>query len=633
MRVVQFLYLFIISNLFTISFAQINMSVFTIPEKLIDNAYSVVRKNEIVFTCQSLKEGGYKEEIIITVLSPKGRDAGYFHFYGDTFRELKQFSGELYNGDGVLLRKIKRSDVKFTEYSSDLASDDKYYYYECVSPVYPYTIKYEYEVKYKQGIISFPKFIPQKYYNQSIENASYKLILPANVDLKYKALGMEETPKKQSQKNSTVWEWSISDVSPIENELFSPPLLTLVPCLLASPIHFIYANNPGDMTDWKSFGLWQYGLLQNRDALPEQLKQEVRTMTENIKDEKGKVRVLYDYLAKTTRYVSIQLGIGGLQPIAASEVAQNHFGDCKGLTNYMKAMLQEVGILSYYTVISTDNARLIPDFSSAQQMNHVILQVPLPEDTLWLECTNAQLPFGYVHNNIAGHDALLIKETGGEVKQLPSYPDSMNVENYYVKIKIDDSGKAIAQVERKSYLSQYENLLGYVNKGGQEQIDFLRKGLRLSQATLSNCSWKENKSAFPFMEISYDLISEQFGNKTGNRLFIPMNIFRNGFSNPKTKKRIYDICPTYGYQDCDTIIIQIPDNYQVESAPKPLLLDTKFGKFASSLQVNGNEIMISQRFYFRAGNYKAAEYEAFLSFCMDVTAAYNGKIVLCKKRS
>ena len=89
-------------------------------------------------------------------------------------------------------------------------------------------------------------------------------------------------------------------------------------------------------------------------------------------------------------------------------------------------MLKELGIASTYTIISTTNERLLPDFSSANQMNHVILQVPLPQDTLWLECTNPSLPFGYVHQDIAGHDALLIEPDGGKMCRLPTYPDSLN---------------------------------------------------------------------------------------------------------------------------------------------------------------------------------------------------------------
>ena len=120
-------------------------------------------------------------------------------------------------------------------------------------------------------------------------------------------------------------------------------------------------------------------------------------LTAHCSTDREKVKAIYDYLAKTTRYVSIQLGIGGLQPIAASDVCRTGFGDCKGLSNYTRAMLKEIGIPSTYTVISTTNERLLPDFSSANQMNHVILQVPLPkrseERRVGKECRSRWSPY------------------------------------------------------------------------------------------------------------------------------------------------------------------------------------------------------------------------------------------------
>jgi len=53
----------------------------------------------------------------------------------------------------------------------------------------------------------------------------------------------------------------------------------------------------------------------------------VKEIVSGATSDREKVKRLYQYLQKTARYVSIQLGIGGYQPISAATVCQTGFGD------------------------------------------------------------------------------------------------------------------------------------------------------------------------------------------------------------------------------------------------------------------------------------------------------------------
>jgi transglutaminase-like putative cysteine protease len=119
------------------------------------------------------------------------------------------------------------------------------------------------------------------------------------------------------------------------------------------------------------------------------MKAEIQQITANCKTPLEKMEKIYGLLQQKTRYISVQLGIGGWQPFDATYVAEKGYGDCKALSNFTKAMLEVVGIPSYYTIIRAgENATEINPAFPANQFNHAILCVPLPKDlsakSLWV---------------------------------------------------------------------------------------------------------------------------------------------------------------------------------------------------------------------------------------------------------
>lgn len=596
------------------------------------NAYSIVNNASTEMICESPTSAIRKESYTITILNEKGRDAAHFSCMCDKFSSLHRFGGEILDTNGKSIRKIKKSELKMTEYSSGLTSDDYLYYYECNIPSYPFTIKYEWEVKYKDGLIVYPVFAPQDRYNQSVEQATYRLLTPAGSPCRYRTINTQITVKQENTiEGYLLTEASFGPLAAIESEPFGPSISELLPRVYFAPNRFSYDGSQGEMSTWKEYGTWQNGLLAGREVLPEPVKAKLHEMVAACSTPREKVQVIYNHLAATTRYVSIQLGIGGLQPIAAADVCQAGFGDCKGLSNYTRAMLAELGIDSRYTVISTDNERLLPDFASANQMNHAILQVPLPGDTLWLECTNPRLPFGYVHSDIAGHDALLIGADGGTLHRLPTYPDSLNTQNTTAQIALTPTGAAKIEVQKASHLFQYEDISYITYLEPSKQKDRLRAGINLSQANIGTIQINEKKNAAPRIDICYTIDTNQYGNKTGNRLFIPTNVFRKGFSSPERKQRVHDIHINYGYLDTDSITLQLPDGYAIESLPKPKVTNGRFGSFRSSILVNGKEILIVHRLLMHRGIYPKDAYEEFVDFRKQVAEQYNGKIILRKE--
>ncbi len=206
-----------------------------------------------------------------------------------------------------------------------------------------------------------------------------------------------------------------------------------------------------------------YQLIKGRNILPDEIKKKVHDLTDNLKDDKEKVFGLYDFLQQNTRYVSIQLGIGGWQPFEASYVAEKKYGDCKALSNYMIALLKEAGITGKYIEIFAGESPppFIEDFPFSQ-FNHVISCVPLKKDTIWLECTSQTKSAGYMGSFPGDRNAILIDETGGHLVHTPVYKVADNLQLRKVKAIADKEGNLNAEI-MSTYSGLQQDFLHLLN--------------------------------------------------------------------------------------------------------------------------------------------------------------------------
>lgn len=634
MKKYYFLFVFLLlSGSLSAKDVNILYNVNLIPDSLSKDAYVVIRTSSEEFDYISEEKGVYKVKIALTILKEKGLNYANFYYPGDRNKKLTDFSGKIYDAFGNLVSKVKKSDVQSTQWSEYLASDDLKYYYACSAPSLPFTVEYEYTVEFKNGFISFPAFFPQTGYNIAVQNATYTLIVPSDLRLLEK-LFLLDRAEKSNVKNNNMYVWKINGLKAIDPQSFMPDKTELFPLLFVRPEKFKYDDIQGIITsDWNSMGKWEEKLLQGRQNLDDASKQKVRELTANATSEREKVKILYDYLGKTTHYQNIALGIGGFQPMQASEVCKVGFGDCKGLTNYLKAMLQEIGIRANFTVIKlSDTERdVYDDYPNFYQFNHAILQVPLPNDTLYLECTNPEVPFGFVHNGIAGHQALVMDESGGKLIRLPDYPDSLNIDKNISEITLGDEGKATGKSINICEVKVYDDSR-YVGKlSHTKQIDYARRLIYLPTAAVNDVSFSEDKSSLPADTVKFNWETPRYGNKTGNRLFIPLNPLREMDNFLDKDKRKYDISIDDGRVLVDSITLIIPEDYEIETLPANLNYNSSFGGFASKIKNNGGKIIIYQTFNYNRGKWKAEEYPRLLELFETASKSYKSKIVLKHK--
>ena len=593
---------------------------------------AVVEESVVDVVCDSRTHAIQNFKEVTTILNEHGADLATFVCSCSKNDKLTAFKGQVTDSSGRVIRKIKESELKQTEYSPYLAMDDYKLYFDYTPPVYPVTITYEWTIDSHDNLIEFPRFCPQTDYDVSVKKASYTLTASKELAVRHALLNIDKTVNvSENAKGSQVLSLELSDLPALKDEPYSRPLRERLPMAWFAPTDFTYYGTQGSLKDWTEYGKWEYSLINGSEVLPDAVCQELHQLTDGLKTDREKIAALYQRLEKTTRYVAVLLGIGGQKPAPAANVCKSGFGDCKGLSNYMRAMLKVVGIPSNYVTVSTTNRQLLKDFASVGQMNHVILQVPLQGDTLWLECTNPQLPMGYVHDDIAGHNAIEVSETGGRLVQLPVYADSANLMHSKIHILLDSKGAADVSLLQDFHNWQYEHYIPLLKMDEKDRHKTLQRMIRVPQAEIGRMDVREDGAT---IIVDAEIKSQRYATTTGQRLFVPICPIHNGYTTPPAlPNRQEDIYLEAGYLDKDEITLTIPEGYEIEAMPKDQIVEQPFGKFSFTVKRDGCEIRIQNSLLMKSGTYDKSQYPQFIDFMKKISGIYSQKIVLKKQDS
>lgn len=601
-----------------------------IPDDLKDGAVAVVRKHSAVFTQHDTNSGTYKVHRVITILNERGNRFAHFYSYKDNFVDFKKFEGIIRSGSGKEIRKIKKKDLVESSLSSQMASDDKMLIYEVNSPVYPYTVEYNYEQEFKNGIIAYPSFYPVQSYQMAVEQADYTIELPLGKDLRYLS-NFDCKVEDNNTATNHVYKFTSDPLKAIKKE----PLISyeddIFPRVRIGVKDFCFDKICGDLSTWSDFGIWQNKLLEGRDILPPTIVDKIKDLTKSASSDREKVEILYKFLQENTRYVSIQLGIGGWQPISAESTINNNYGDCKGLSNLMKAMLSSIGIQSNYaTIYLGDKKRLLKDFPDMAQTNHVILLVPLENDSIWLECTSKFLPAGYIHDEIAGHDAIVMTDEGGVLCTLPSYPSNENLTETLITMNVADNGDVNGHMKFIEHLHGFGNYQNVMRSNDREKhVSYINSYVNFPRLAVGSINTSENLSYHPSCSLEADFTATNYVTKTGQRLFIPLIPSKKSYFNVfKAKERVHDIVIGYGYSERDSIAVNLPEDYTIESMPKNELVITPYGSMVIAInKLSENQITCTTYIEIKEGRYSRDEYDEIKSFFNKIVATNKMRMV------
>lgn len=617
------------------AFAQDNTYlVASISPELKENANTVARLRQRDINITSRKSMTILTKDVVTVLNEKGLSNVGASEYFDKSTKIKSIEAVILNAFGKEIKKIKRKDFLENSLSQgSIITDGKMLYMNYTPTEYPFTVIFQSEVE-SSNTAFLPTWNAIQSSYEGIEKATLSIFCLPELNFKYKEFNVDGNQNIVKEEKPNGVSYTASNLVSIKDEDYSPYYRNYIPHVLFGLESFNLEGVEGTASSWKDFGSWIYSsLLTGTDEIPLETQTKIKMLVGTEKDPIKVARIVYQYVQNKTRYISVQLGIGGWKPMLAKDVDRLGYGDCKALTNYTRALLNVVGVPSYYTIIYGDTQKrdLREDFVSMQG-NHAILALPVDGKMYWLECTSQTNPFGFQGDFTDNRLALIVKPEGGEIVRTHEYIAKENTQMTNGSFSIDENGSISGSVFIKSKGTQYDNK--YSN--GSKSVDDLNKFYKSYFGHINNLKLKKinvanNKEEVEFSE---EVLVEatEYAKKSGQRLIFALNAYNPVRGIPqryRTRMNPFEI--SRGFYDYDEITIDLPKGFTIEAKPDNLEIKDKFGDYkAEYVVLNENQLLYKRTFQTNSGYFDKSEYENFRKFREQVAKSDNSKIVLVK---
>ncbi len=602
---------------------------------LLVNANAVVRLDETSIEIASEKDMVMREHFIITILKEEGDKLALIERGYSSISKMSKISGVIYDKNGKEIKKIRESDflIRSATVTSFTSYDDaKLMLYNAAQSQYPYTVEISCVSKTNQTF-GLPAITLQGDEQCAVEKASLVVAVQDRMALRYKLFHVaDKEPVKED--GVTVYKWKVKNLKAIKREKYVYKDEYATPAVQLALTDFKLNEYSGKSDSWENFGKFVYELNKGRDVLPDEAKAMVGELLKGAKTKEEKIAALYKYMQESTRYVSIQYGIGGWQTLDAAFVHKNKYGDCKALTNYMMSLLQVAGITSYATLIAAGSNKtnmVVKDFPDSY-FNHVILNIPDGNSTKWLECTSRELPPNYLSDFTDDRDALMITPQGGKMVHTPRYDTMHNFMERHLTATMNNNG--VLQVKNNCRYGGLQAMAVFNKIDNASEADIKKYANRKYALPSYSITANKYSRADVLDNMVIDEMLQYDANslitKTGPYTFVAIDAAPLTFPDvaEDAENRVEPFYLPQAINICDTFELNIPDGFMIESVPEPVKKSFPFGSYSYEVKQTGKKAVLYRRFVQYKGIYPAALFASYQALLEDVSRGTGQKVAL-----
>lgn len=356
----------------------------------------------------------------------------------------------------------------------------------------------------------------------------------------------------------------------------------------------------------------------------------VKEITQDKTTQIDKIKAIYYYIQNNIKYVAFEHGIMGFKPESCQNVLKNKFGDCKGMANLAKEMLQIIGVDARLTWLGTDGSPYNYDYPSVYVDNHMICTVVLDGEYIFLDPTEKHNDLFAYANRIQGRE-VMIQDGEKYIKSIVPIQDAdKHLSQNELDMRIEGSqiigdGSMLMKGNSKTRFASYIQSSGEKNK--DKAINYF-VGNNDNNFTAKTSQTQVMPNRDQDFELKYELVADNQILVSGKEKYVNLE-----FDRPLCNMVIEDNrnCSFYhGFKQYEqsNINLQIPTQHSVKYLPPSITETNELGSFHFGYEVKENKIFYNKNIALKTTEIPVKSFETWKKLIKQLNDFYDDRIIL-----
>jgi len=354
-------------------------------------------------------------------------------------------------------------------------------------------------------------------------------------------------------------------------------------------------------------------------------------ITKGISSPKDKMIAVYNYVKKNLKWDdgNYAVSIDNDPKITL----KNGAGTSAEINMVLGAMLKGAGLDVHEVLISTrDNGAIIQEDPSLSQFNNLIIFCKTDKEEYLLDATDPNRPYNLLSEQDLNGTGLMIDEDHPGWIDLISQQKTKKSTNAMLTIDGDGTVSGKVQSSKDGFFAL--KIRKVLMKA--EKKDYIKDffGPFADDIKVDNFSIKNLDTSEATLMFDYNISTSHFSNAAGDFIYLqPMLLYAQTENIFKKEKRKYPVGFSHTSDETFTLVLTIPDGYEVKEYPKnvSITIDSTNTNFRYVINVDGNKIQLLAKIKIDREIFPVARYKQLRDFYTSIVAKEAEQIVFKKK--